>query len=206
MKLILASDRTFLLRYGYACTGIPKDAMEIGYVTTAAKVARTPLFFEETKNMMRANGYAFEEVDIAGKTREWVRDFFRKKNVMQIEGGNTFYLLKVVKETGFDETLRVWCGEGKPYIGTSAGAYIMCPTIAVADWSVDGKDRYGVRDFTALNYVPFVLKAHYSDAMEPLVQRKKKTLSYPLRVLRDGQGLLVEDGRCTFIGGHETKV
>lgn len=34
-----------------------------------------------------------------------------------------------------------------------------------------------------------------------------KTLKYPLRILRDGQGLLVEDGKYTFYGdGEEVKL
>ncbi|MFA5936306.1 MAG: hypothetical protein WC822_00300 [Candidatus Paceibacterota bacterium] len=37
MKLILGSDLSFLLKYGYALTGIPKDQMKIGYITTASK-------------------------------------------------------------------------------------------------------------------------------------------------------------------------
>jgi len=37
MKLILASDLSFLFKYGYELTGIPKDQMRIGYITTASK-------------------------------------------------------------------------------------------------------------------------------------------------------------------------
>jgi len=40
MKLILGSDLSFLLKYGYDLTGIPKDQIRIGYVTTASKGAR----------------------------------------------------------------------------------------------------------------------------------------------------------------------
>jgi peptidase E len=79
----------------------------------------------------------------------------------------------------------------------------MCPTIEVSDWNPDGKDRFGVTDFTALNYVPFVLKVHYKDEAENLVKEKMKTLKYPLRILRDGQGILVENDKYTFIGGEE---
>lgn len=40
MKLILASDLSFLLKYGYDLTGISKSKMKIGYVTTASKGSR----------------------------------------------------------------------------------------------------------------------------------------------------------------------
>ncbi|MFH1029634.1 MAG: Type 1 glutamine amidotransferase-like domain-containing protein [bacterium] len=203
MKLILASDLTFLLKYGYNLTGIPKEQMKIGYVTTASKVARTQSFFDNVKNTIRKNGYLFEEIDIEAKTENQLKNFFRDKNIIHIEGGNTFYLLKAIRETGFDEVLKDLIHEGKIFIGTSAGAYIMCPTIEVSDWDKTGKDRFGITDFTALGYVPFVLKAHYEDEIKAIIKEKKKTLKYPLRILRDGQGIVVEDGKFIFAGDGE---
>lgn len=203
MKLILASDLSFLLKYGYDLTGIVKDQMRIGYVITASKGARDKTFIEKVKGSMLKNGYNFEEIDIENKTKEELLDFFGDKNIIHIEGGNTFYLLKAVRESNFVEVLKELLDQGKVYIGTSTGAYIMCPTIEVANWSEDGKDRFGVDDFFALNYVPFVLKAHYKDEQEIKIKEKIKTLKYPLRILRDGQGILAEDGRYKFIGGDE---
>ena len=82
----------------------------------------------------------------------------------------------------------------------------MCPTIEVSNWDTTGKIRYGVTDFTALNYVPYVFKVHYKDEQESKVRENMKTLKYPLRILRDGQGILVEDGKYTFVGdGEEVK-
>ena len=45
MRLILASDQSFLLKYGYDLTGIPKNQMKIGWVTTASKGDRNKSFF-----------------------------------------------------------------------------------------------------------------------------------------------------------------
>lgn len=204
MKLILSSDGSFLLKYGYGLTGIPKDQMRIGYITTATKMVRThKQFFEDYKNIVIEEGYNLEEIDIEGKTEVELREFFKNKNVIHIEGGNTYYLLKIIRETGFDRILKDLLDEGKVYIGTSAGSYIMCPTIEVTNWNMSGKDRFGVTDFTALNYVPFVLKVHYKDDQEDIIREKIKTLKYPIRILRDGQGILVEDNKYIFVGDGE---
>lgn len=206
MKLILASDLSFLLKYGYALTGIPKDQMKIGYVMTATKGTGKP-FNPKYKNITKDNGYFIEEIDIEGKTKEELKDFFKDKNIIHIEGGNTFYLLKAIRETGFGKILKKLLEEGKIYIGTSAGAYIMCPTIEVANWNDNGRDRFGITDFTALNYVPFVLKAHYEDEMKEKIKENIKTLKYPIRILRDGQGILVQGGNYSFVGNEEeTKI
>ncbi len=206
-KIILASDITFLMKHGYALTGIPKSEVRIGYVNTAAQVSRNnTAFFENIKAILRAEGYQIDEIDIVGKSQEELRDFFQDKNIIQVDGGSTFYLLKAIRDTGFADVLKELLDQGKIYIGTSAGSYVMCPTIEVSTWSDDGKDRYGLTDFTALNYVPFILKAHYKDEFENLMREKMKTSKYPLRILRDGQGVLAEDGKHTFIGGEETKL
>ena len=202
MKLILASDLSFLLKYGYNLTGIPRDQMKIGYITTASKGDRGD-FSRKLKYAIRDNGYDFEEIDIEGKTREELRGLFKDKNIVHMEGGNSFYLIKAIRETGFAEVLKDLLEEGKIYIGTSAGAYIMCPTIEVSNWDETGKLRFGVTDFTALNYVPFVLKVHYTDEQETKTREKMPSLKYPIRILRNGQGILVENGKYTFFGDQE---
>lgn len=207
MKLILASDLSFLLKYGYDLTGIPKDQIKIGHITTAYKVSRASMdFFKKVSETIKENGYGMEDFDIEGKTKKEIKNFFKDKNIIHIEGGNTFYLLKVIRETGFAEIIKELLDEGRVYIGTSAGSYIMCPTIEVSDWNPDGKDRFGLTDFTALNYVPFVLKVHYKDEQEEIVRKGIETLKYPIHILKDGQGMFCEDGVYKFIGdGAEIK-
>lgn len=207
MKLILGSDLSFLLKYGYSLTGIPKDEMNIGYITTATKAVRThQQFFADIKTKLKSEGYKFEEIDIESKSKENLLEFFKDKNIIQIEGGNTFYLIKAIRETGFAEILNDLLKQGKIYIGTSAGSYIMCPSITMAQLNSTNMPWSDVADLTALNYVPFVLKAHYKDESKDIVKAKQETLSYPLRILRDGEGILVEDSKYTFIGDNKETI
>lgn len=203
MKLILSSDVSFLMKYGYDLTGIPKDQMRIGYVTTAIKGARKKTFFDNVKKIIIDNGYKLNDIDIESKTKEEIIEFFQDKNIVHIEGGNTFYLLKVALDVGFLEILKEFINQGKIIIGMSAGAYIMCPTIEVADWDETGKPRFDMTDFSSFGLVPFLLKVHYKDTQEEKIREKMKSLKYPLRILRDGQGILVEDNNYNFIGDGE---
>ncbi len=198
MKLILASDITFILKHGYNLTGIPKEDIRVGYVTTAEKGGNWKEFFEDVRNKMKDAGYFFEEFDIEGKTKEEIKHFFKDKNIVHLEGGSTYYLLKAIRETGFAEVLTELLSDGKVFVGTSAGAYVMCPTIEVSSWNQ--QDKFGVTDITGLNHVPFVLKVHYKDEQEELVRKGTEVLKYPIRILRDGQGILVEDDKFTFVG------
>lgn len=200
MKLILTSNYTFLLKYGYGLTGIPKEKMKIAHIITATKGKGS--FNPKYKNIIEENGYKLNSFDIEGKTEEEIRNFFDDKNIIQMEDGSTFYLLKVIRETGFGKILNEQLEKGKVYIGTSAGAYIMCPSIEVSSWN-ENQNFFGVEDFTALNYVPFVLYAHYKDEEKEFVNNKIKTLKYPIHILRDEEGMFCEGGVCKFIGEGE---
>ena len=200
MKLILASSYKFLLKYGYDLTDIPKSEMKIAHIITASKGEGE--FNPKYKNIIESNGYKLDSFDIEGKTEEEIKNFLNDKNIIQVEGGSTFYLLKAVRETGFDKILKEQLEQGKIYIGTSAGAYLMCPTIEVTNWNKN-QDTFGVGDFTSLGYVPFVLYAHYKDEQKDFVKENMKTLKYPIHILRDEEGMFCEDGVCRFIGDGE---
>jgi dipeptidase E len=209
MKLILGSDLSFLLKYGYDLTGISKDKMKIGRVIDASKGEgeQTQLFMEKVKKTIQENGYFIEDIEIRGKTEDEIKDFFKDKNVIHVEGGNTFYLLKTIRETNFAGILKDLLEAGKVYIGTSAGSYVMCPTIEVSSWGPNRDKNCGLSDFTALNYVPFVLNVHYKDEKAERVKEGIKTLKYPIHILRDGQGMFCENGNCKFVGdGEEVKL
>ena len=207
MKILLASNGKFSIEEGYKLLGIPTDQIHIGYITTASKGAKNLDYLERHRQEMVQAGYFYEEFDIEGKSKEDILNFFTDKTVIYVEGGNTFYLLKAIRESGFDEVLKNLLDRGLVYIGVSAGAYIMCPNIEVATWRTGVERRFGVEDLTGLNYVPYVLKAHYTDDMQKDVKEKTRNLKYPLRILRDGQGIYIEDGKECFVGeGEEVKL
>lgn len=207
MKLLLASNGGFLINSGYNLIGIPKEKIKIGWVTTASKGVSDLSYLDRHKLDMQTQNLNFEEFDIENKTTTEIREFFKDKNVMHVEGGNTFYLLKVVKESGFDKFIKEFLNERKIYVGTSAGAYICCPTIATAKLGRNANKDYGLTNFNALNLVPFLLKVHYTDDMRKTVEKFASESEYPLRILRDGQGILIENDQYALVGeGEEVKL
>jgi dipeptidase E len=202
MKIILASKEKFLLDKGYDVLGISRESLKIAFIDTAFKAVADQEYIEymkEYNELMALSGIDFQTFDIEHKTEKEIKDFLADRNVIQVCGGNPFYLLKAVRETNFEIILKTFLEQGGSYIGCSSGSYLMCPTVEVAGWKLS-RNRYGVEDFSALHYVPFLIKCHYEDPMREDIIEKMKSLKYPLKVLKDDQCFLVEDGRVEFFG------
>jgi dipeptidase E len=87
-------------------------------------------------------------------------DVVAASDAVFIGGGNTFRLLKQLYATGLLETVREMVATGLPYIGSSAGTNVACPTIRTTN------DMPIVQppSFRSMGLVPFQINAHYVDA------------------------------------------
>lgn len=181
---------------------------KISYITTAAKGVSNKSYVQEYIEKTHNAGYQVAEIDIEGKQEKELKTLLKGKDVIYVEGGNTFYLIKCVRESGFDRVVRELVEQGVPYIGVSAGAYIACPTIEMAMWKRPLKyDRYGVTDFTGLGLVPFLVSVHYHPKYKEVLRKHISRCQYPVRVLTDKQAVLVRDGKTELIAdGEEIKL
>ena len=191
-RLLLTSSGTFVTRYNVTEFGKPLKEMKMAYIITASKKVNDDSYIKIHKNEMDKQGFNYEEIDIADKTESDLRNFFKDKELIYVEGGNTFYLLKCVRESGFEKVVKELIEKGVIYIGSSAGSYIACPTIEIASKSTTHNfDRCGITDYTAMNLVPFLIKAHYDPANKKELDEKLKDVEYPVKYLTDDQAILV---------------
>jgi dipeptidase E len=80
-----------------------------------------------------------------------------------VGGGNTWKLLKMIRDNNLIDAVRQKAAAGTPYIGWSAGANVACPTIKTTnDMPVVEPDS-----FTAFSLVPFQINPHYTDYNPP---------------------------------------
>ena len=127
-------------------------------------------------------------------------------------GGNTYALLKRLREAGLLPAIRERVLAGMPYLGASAGSNVAGPTILTTnDWNVVALDR-----FDALGLVSFNINPHYKEtdpAMAPGSEtRDDRIREYhvvnvnPVVGLEEGAVARVESGIVTARGTARIKI
>jgi dipeptidase E len=87
----------------------------------------------------------------------------RRASAIVVGGGNSWMLLKMLRDNNLPDIIRERVHAGVPYIGWSAGANIACPTIRTTN------DMPVVEpgSFNACGLVPFQINPHYTDMNLP---------------------------------------
>lgn len=177
--------------------------MKMAYVINASKGkgVGNKDFMERDRNFFKEQGCNFFDLDLDGKTEDKLQAVLKGCDAVFMEGGSTFYLLKSIRESGFEKVIKELLPKGLTYIGVSAGSYVACPTIEMSTWKhTDKYDHYGITDFTALDLVPFLMSVHYKPENQELLKEKIAQASLPTKILTDDQALLVQDGKVTLLG------
>lgn len=202
MKLLLSSDgKTAIENLGLVCNK-PYKNLKVAWVITATKTDENLNFLDRDLHYFLKNGIEPNIYDIKGKTLQNFEDDLEKFDIIFMEGGNTFYLLQAIRESKFDKYLKNWL-KTKPYVGVSAGTYVACPTIEMATWKHPNREKFGIDDLNALGLVDFLITVHYKEEYLDFIRKGMHDSKKELRILKDGQALLVEDNNITLVGDQE---
>ena len=129
-----------------------------------------------------------------------------------VGGGNTFRLLKGLYDHGLLVPIRERVAAGVPYIGSSAGSIVACPTLKTT------KDMPVVQppSFEALGLVPFQISPHYLDpdpssthmgeTQEERIGQFLEENESTVVGLREGSFLRVWKGAVTLKGSNPARV
>jgi dipeptidase E len=149
-----------------------------------------------------AMGHALDSVHVAPDPRRAVEE----AEAIFIGGGNTFRLLKALHERDLVAAIRRRVAEGAPYLGSSAGSNVACPTIKTT------KDMPIVEPptFEALGLVRFQISPHYLDpdpasthmgeTQEQRILEFHEENATPVAGLREGAMLAVDAGAIVLRG------
>lgn len=179
----------------------PKQ-IKVSFVVTAAYGEEpNPEWLEVYRKQLRDYGVnQIEDLDIKGQNQKELEKITSDKDIIFVNGGNTFYLLRWIKESGFDKVIKDHVNKGKLYIGISAGSYIACPTIEQSNWKHADKNKVRLTDLSALNLVPFLISAHFEEKYRPVIEQAAKSCQYPIVALNDTQAILVKGDDYRLVG------
>jgi len=129
-----------------------------------------------------------------------------------IGGGNTFRLLKTLYEYGLLGVIRGRVDSGMPYIGSSAGSVVACPTIK----TTNDMPIVEPPSLNALGLVAFQINAHYVDpdpnsthmgeTREVRLREFHEENETPVVGIREGSMLRVENAVTMLKGTTGAKI
>jgi len=172
---------------------------KIAHVITASKKVDDTKYIDDHQQKMNELGFSYTKMDIMGKNEKELEKMFDGYDIIMVDGGNTFYLLKAVRESSFEKIIKNLIKKGVVYVGSSAGSLIACPSIIMSTWS-QKFDRCGITDYRAMSLIPFLIKVHYKPNMREMLKEKVKDLKYPIKILTDQQAFLIQDDEIQLLG------
>jgi dipeptidase E len=127
-------------------------------------------------------------------------------------GGNTFRLLKILREGRMLEPIRARVRAGAPYMGTSAGSNLACPTVR----TTNDMPIVEPGSFDALHLVSFQINPHYIDpapdskhmgeTRETRIREYHEENDTVVVGLREGCMIRVADGRQELVGPRPARI
>ena len=182
------------------CDLVGKKAV---FIPTAGDPYDNKDFVEADKIALEKYSLDVIEVDIKNKSEEEIREAIGEPDVILVAGGDTFYLMEKLKESGADKVIKEFIKNGSVYIGSSAGSIICCPTIEGAEEfddpnlapKLDNFDGMGIfRDVI----IPHTHKEKYFERVRRITGRLESK-GYNVYPLTDDDVLFFDGDSCTIL-------
>jgi dipeptidase E len=130
------------------------------FIPTAGDPYDNKDFVEADKNALEAQGLKVVELDVKNKDEDTIRSIVNGAEIILVAGGDTFYLLEKMKESGADKVIKDFIRNGGVYIGSSAGSIVCCPTIEGAKEFDNPELAPNLKSFNGMNIFGDIVIPH----------------------------------------------
>lgn len=184
----------------------PQD-LKLVMIPTAGYPEIDPIRLNEAKEGLGKSGFQIEVIDLKVEDPKVIKRKLEQVDIINVGGGNTFFLLYWVRKCGLDKYLGELLDQGKIYMGVSAGSMIVGPNIECSGWGQEPDENVvHLKDLTGLNFVPFAISPHFSKPERKILAEKSKKVNYPIIALSDIQAVRVTGNDYKIVGeGKEIK-
>jgi dipeptidase E len=185
------------------------------FLGTAQQIVFVPFALQDRRAYAQKAEARFREMDCELRSIHDVSNMHRaieEADAIFVGGGNTFRLLKSLYDYNLFAPIRENVLSGTPYIGSSAGSIVACPTLKTT------KDMPIVQppSFDALNLVRFQISPHYLDpddssmhmgeTQEERIMQFLEENTESVVGLREGSFLRMQDGAVTLKGDSGARI
>ena len=164
------------------------------FIPTAGNVEKNTWWIDKDRDVLGKMGFRITELDIAGKPPQKLEAALQNTDIVYMAGGNTFYLLKQLRDTGFDKLLTQYVEAGVLYAGASAGSLVAgldIEPVATIDEPEKGK---GLTSTRGLGWIDAVPMPHYDIAraktIGDIMEKYKDT--FAIVPLTDDEAIVAE--------------
>jgi dipeptidase E len=116
-------------------------------------------------------------------------------DLMYFGGGNTFYILDMIRKNKIDKVVKKFIKANKLYIGISAGALIPSPDISIAGWSryVYDENSINLKNLKGLNIIGTVVMPHTNAKVITEAHDLRKRSKHKIVFISDSEAAVFTD-------------
>ncbi len=198
-KLLLVSSG---LEYIKQFIGRDPHGMKMLFIPSAGNLDDDIWWIDKDRDVLTKMGFELHEADLAQINKEDLKNSVQSADIVYVAGGNTFYLLKVIRESGFDEVITQYVDGGGLYVGASAGAIVAGVDIQPIT-SLDEPEKVPELSSTkGLGLVNIVPVPHYDMADRTSKAddiKKDYGDQYEIVLMTDDQAIVVEGNEWKLV-------
>jgi dipeptidase E len=171
--------------------------VKVLFIVSAAEEPKEKWYVNKSRDELLELGIKKENFIVYHQGKKPDQKLLNSVSLIYVCGGNTFRLLKELKQNNLDKDIIEMIKGGIFYIGASAGSIIVTPSIRIVEpW--DTNDQ-GLADLNALNLTDFTLIPHFTESDEQKVKDIEDRLGIEVKRISDEQAILVVDDNIKII-------
>jgi len=177
--------------------------LKVCFITTASYGEHpkgNPWYVRKDRQQLLELDFKLTELDLRKENKESLKEKLKNIDIIFVEGGNTFYLLKYVRESGFDKVIKPLLKKKVIYVGVSAGSIIAGLSIDSAGWKHADRNIVNLKDLTGLKLVSFVITPHTDKTNIEAIKKCANRANYPVVALSDKQAVLIKGKTKRIVG------
>ncbi len=161
----------------------------LAYIPSGGVEATAQKYIDEWKTIADKYNARFTLID---NTKENESSRLLEANILVISGGNTFALLKNMRQSGLDKAVKEFATKTEfSLAGFSAGAIVMTPTIEICNLPDFDVNKVGIEDLSGLGIVDFEVFPHYNEQQNAQLEDYRRMTKNNVKPIEDGEFLTI---------------